>query len=397
MSNHQDYMDSRMLHAFMDGELGGAQEEVLFHKLSGDASLRAEMQDHLSIRKAVQHDIEAFTPPASATTAIFATLGFTIPSTSATAAAGGTTIARGFMFGGAAAALILATAVFLFWLFPFASDPAQGVVERVVSSPSSVVVIEEPASVPDLPLSDTRSAHSAFSAAAPASGVSNRSAASNSSAASDASARAIAPAAIAERTITPRDMELLASAIAEPGEPQRVRTGQVQFYDLIPKPDGVTLYARNVALRSDPAPTVVSQSEPWFRNVNLGLMYALDDHHSIGIEGGREPFSQHFSGVNDLGLNVRIEQNPLAYWATAVYQFTGDPLLPHVHPFVQLQAGGAFELGGLGRATIGLKFRPYDRIAVIVGAEGGMLLYRFQRNWFTTNKLGLTYGLTFEF
>jgi len=26
-----------------------------------------------------------------------------------------------------------------------------------------------------------------------------------------------------------------------------------------------------------------------------------------------------------------------------------------------------------------------------------MLLYRFQRNWFTTNKLGLTYGLTFEF
>lgn len=382
MSNHQDYMDSRMLHAFMDGELGGAQEEALFHKLSDDASLRAEMQDHLAIRKAVQHDIEAFSPPASATAAIFTTLGFTIPGTGAAAAAAaatGTSIGRSLLFGGGSAALALATAVCLFWLFPLGLEQAQAPVERVVSSPSSVLVIEEPASIADLPASTTGSAGSVSQPASPA------------------PTEILAPAAITERSITPRDMQLLASAISEPGEPQRVKAGQVQFYDLIPKPDGVTLYARNVALRSDPAPTVVSQSEPWFRNVNLGVMYALDDHHAIGIEGGREPYSQHFSGINDLGLNVRFEQNPLAYWATAVYQFTGDPLLPHVHPFFQLQAGAAFELGGLGRAAIGFKFRPYDRIAVVVGAEGSMLLYRFQRNWFTTNKVGLTYGLTFEF
>ena len=388
MSNHQEYMDSRMLHAFMDGELGGAQEEALFHKLSGDAALRAEMQDHLAIRKAIQHDIEAFTPPASATAAIFSTLGFTIPSGSTTAAAlpGGSSMLRSMWFGAGATVLAVATAVFLYLQFPLAFDSVPRTIERVVSSPSPVTVIEETAAVADLPVTPAATVTGDRSPVA--------------AAASDvpASVPVAAPAAdFTERAVTPRDMELLAAAVTGRNSPERIRAGQVYFYDLIPKPDGVTLYARNVALRSDPAPTVMSQSEPWFRNVNLGLMYALDDHHAVGIEGGRESFSQHFNGMTDNGLDVRIEQNPLAYWATAVYQFTGDPLLPHVHPFFQLQAGGAFQLGGLGRAALGLKFRPYDRIALMVGAEGSMLLYRFQRNWFTTNKLGMTYGVSYEF
>ena len=378
MSNHQEYMDSRMLHAFMDGELGSPQEEALFQKLSSDASLRAEMQDHLAIRKAVQHDIEAYTPPASATAAIFTTLGFTIPSSSvtaaaATAAAGGGSMLRSMWFSAASSALAVATAVLLYLQFPVAFDAIGPVVERVVSSPSDIVVVEETAPLTDLIVTTQRR-----SAAAPAT-----------------SAVTTAPV-VQEREVTLRDMQLLAAALSEQEAPGRVRSEQVYFYDLLPTPDGVTFHARNVALRSDPAPSVVSQSEPWFRNVNLGLMYALDDHHAVGIEAGRESFSQHFNGLEN-GMGVRYEQNPLAYWATAVYQFTGEPLLPHVHPFIQIQAGGAFEIGGLGRATVGIKFRPFDRIAVIAGAEGSLMVYRFQSNWFSTNKVGMTHGLSYEF
>lgn len=382
MSNHQEYMDSRMLHAFMDGELGSPQEEALFQKLSSDPALRAEMQDHLAIRKAVQHDIEAYTPPASATAAIFTTLGFTIPSSSATAAAaataaaGGGSMLRSMWVSAAASALAVATAVLLYMQFPVALDAIGTVVERVVSSPSDIVVVEESASIADLAVTTPRgNAPAAMPAAAPA---------------------LTAAPVVQEREVTMRDMQLLAAALSEPEAPGRVRGEQVYFYDLLPTPDGLTFHARNVALRSDPAPSVVSQSEPWFRNVNLGVMYALDDHHAVGIEGGRESFSQHFTGLEN-GMGVRYEQNPLAYWATAVYQFTGEPLLPHVHPFIQLQAGGAFEIGGLGRATLGIKFRPFDRIAVIAGAEGSLMVYRFQSNWFSTNKVGMTYGLSYEF
>lgn len=373
MSNHQEYMDSRMLHAFMDGELGAPQEEALFHKLSADPALRSEMQDHLAIRKAVQHDIEAFTPPASATAAIFTTLGFTIPSNTATAAVAGSSFRRGLWIGSAASVIAVATAVILFFQFSSTVDTPAEVIERVVRTPADPLIIEQPAPLGDL-----------------------RVAASTTPRATVARPAAATPAEFAEREITLREPSLLASETEAPAALPRVRADYVRFTDLLPTPEGVSVHARNVALRSDPAPTVVSQSEPWFRNVNLGVMYAIDAHHAIGIEGGREPFSQNFHGLEH-GVGVRYEQNPLAYWATAVYQFSGDPLLPHVHPFFQIQAGGAFELGALGRAALGLKFRPFDRIAILVGAEGNLLLYRFQNTWFSSNKLGMTYGLSYEF
>ncbi|MFZ1731832.1 MAG: hypothetical protein WBQ23_16445 [Bacteroidota bacterium] len=380
MNNPNEYMDSRMLHAFMDGELGGPQEEMLFNKLSSSSELRAEMQDHIAIRKAIQHDIEAFTPPASASAAIFATLGFSIPASTAKAATTAAAAAsyRTMGFGAASALLATIAAVMLYLQFPLPFDTIGSVVERVVSAPSGSIVIEESAPVADLPV-------------VPANPVQHR-----SPLAAPAPIAASVPAVVQVREVTPRDMQLLAEAVREPEAPGRVRADQVQFYDLIPNPDGITFYARNVAMRSDPSPTVVSQTDSWFSNMNLGVMYAIGDHHAIGIEGGREAFSQHFFG-SEYGLPVRYEQNPLAYWATAVYQFTGEPLLPHVHPFAQLQAGGAFDLGPLGRATLGIKFKPFDRIAVVVGAEGSVLMYRFQNNWFSTNKIGMTYGVSYEF
>lgn len=415
MSTHQDYMDERMLHAFLDGELDGAHEELLFEKLSSDGALRSEMQQHLAMRKAIQHDNEAFTPPAAATSAVFAALGFSLPPLAAEAApAGGFGAAGGFGVAGglgaagsgaagagsgtfrqvalsaAAAVLAILAALFLSMQFPAASPDLSGTSERVVSVPPTMVEIQETPALGDLPVASVPARNALPAASAPAQEQASANRDLRIFDARDLDMRPIAA--------------LTASEKAAP-EPERIRAGDVQFFDLIPAPDGVTLYARNVALRSDPSPAVVSQSEPWFHNMNIGALYALSDHHAIGIEGGQEAFPQTFSGIEG-GRSVRYEQNPMAYWATAVYQFNGDALLPHVHPFAQAQAGGAFGqavnggmywLGPLARATLGVKLRPFERIAIVAGLEGTMLLYRFQGSWFDTNKLGLTYGVSYEF
>lgn len=394
MNEHQDYMDARMLHAFLDGELDGAHEEVLFGKLASSSDLRAEMQDQLAIRTAIQHDTDAFNPPAAATAAVFGALGFSIPS-SAAAAAGLSAVQRRWITGATIVTAMVAV-LLLYTQFPFAAFEKGTVTERVVSTPSTVLTIEETPALTDIPIT---APFKRYSAAPPAA----------------------APTATVENAAVMRDVDLASlgfhpvASLSSEGlatlEPARIREGQVYFYDLLPTPDGVTLYARNVALQSDPAPEVQSQRESWFRNVNLGVMYSLSEHHSIGLEAGQEAFPQTFTGLTETGtrtssqlltgieggMPVRIEQNPLAYWATAVYQFNGDALLPHVHPFLQLQVGGAFRLGGLGRASAGLKFKPVERIAIVVGIEGSMLMYRFQDNWFQTNKLGMTYGLAYEF
>jgi hypothetical protein len=378
MNAHQEFMDQRMLHAFLDGELDSAHEEVLFRTLSSDPDLRTEMQDNLAIRKAIQHDTDAFTPPAAATAAIFGALGFSIPSASAMAAgaAASGSLSRRFWMSGGSAVLAVAAAVLLYLQFPL---PAEGDAERIVSLPAVELTVRETPALGDLPV------------AAPAAAV--RTAATPAVVTTDDD---VAVLREEEQALALRPLGTLARTGSGRNDVRYVRGGQMHMYEVIPVPTGLTLQVRNVALRANPAPSTVSQSEPWFRNVNLGLMYALSDNHSIGIEAGQEAFPQKFNGIEDGGA-VRYEQNPLAYWATAVYQFNGDALLPHVHPFVQFQAGGAFQLGALARATAGIKFKPFERIAIVMGAEGSMLLYRFQGSWFQTDKIGLTYGLAYEF
>jgi hypothetical protein len=382
MSKHQDYMDSRMLHAFMDGELGDTHEHVLFEKLSHSPGLRAEMHDHLAIRKAIQHDNEAYTPPSTATAAIFTTLGFSIPSAAAAApaaAAGAGVLTRNLFFGVASSLIALLTALVLYLLFPLSVQDAVRPVERVVSVPPATIVLEEIPALADLPVATAVTTHNNDDAT-PVAPIPVQ-----ASPPPAAAQRNVLTAP--ERDITPHRLAGRTFAGGEGRYPDRVNATQVRFFDILPTPDGLTLYARNIALQSDPAPTMLSQHESWFHNVNLGLLYALDKHQAIGIEAGREAFSQHFSGMED-GLPVFYEQNPLVYWATAVYQLTGDAMLPHVHPFLQVQAGGAFHLGPLGRAMAGFKLKPYDRLAVIVGMEGNILMYRFQNNWFSTKKTG---------
>ncbi len=375
MNANQDFMDERMLHAFLDGELDGAHEEVLFRKLSSNPELRTEMQENLAIRKAIQHDTEAFTPPAAATSAVFGALGFSMPPAGSInpAAASGNILKRFWMSGGSAL-FAVAAAILIYLQFP---APVQEDPVRLVSIPPTQLLVEETPALSDIPVS----------APAP---VTRRTVT-----ASDA-IPVVPVAAVEERTLALRPVGTLPGKGDRSPRTRYVQNGQVYFFDLLPTPTGLSLQARNVAMRSDPAPRTVSQSEPWFRNVNLGLMYALSENHSIGIEGGQEAFPQHFDGIEDGGA-VRYEQNPLAYWATAVYQFNGDALLPHVHPFAQVQLGGAFRLGALARATAGIKFKPFERIAIVIGAEGSLLMYRFQNNWFQTDKLGLTYGLAYEF
>mgnify|MGYP007034011222 CR=1 FL=1 len=67
---------SELLHDFLDGTLAGEHQESLFHALAQDIDLRAEMQQLLRIKRAVQSDTEAFMPPPEARDAIFARLGF---------------------------------------------------------------------------------------------------------------------------------------------------------------------------------------------------------------------------------------------------------------------------------------------------------------------------------
>lgn len=144
----------------------------------------------------------------------------------------------------------------------------------------------------------------------------------------------------------------------------------------------------NVALPSTAAQGIGEMS--------LSLLYSLDEHHAVGLEGGRGNFPQAFRGVEN-GERVRYEQNPTLLWSGLAYQFIADPILfDGLHPFARLVGGGT-TAGPLTRGIVGLRFVPESRVALTAGAEGSLMLYEFQNAWFTSGGLDFTYGISVTF
>ncbi|MCZ7557351.1 MAG: hypothetical protein M5R41_13200 [Bacteroidia bacterium] len=379
MTEPTDFMESRMLHAYLDGELDGPHEEALFRMLSEDGALRAEMQDHLAIRKAVQHDTQAFTPPAAATAAIFGALGFSIPAATTAAASG----AGKIWFASGSAILAVVTSMLLSTLFT-STDQQIYADAGVPAAPVMTLNIEESA-----PLGDIVSS-------APADTRQGRSVSDSQPVLEELPK----PTAFEEQPEQLVEIECLPpAAFGERGEPdlRGLRAPFIPYVSFLRMPvDGMMFYLRNTASQSSPAGTFGASSELLMNNLHIGALYPLSRYHALGVEFGREIFPQSFDGTLR-GAVVRYEQSPVVYCATAVYQLTAGEVLPLMHPYAQIQAGAAFNLGPLARAGLGVAVKPFEKISLLIGAEGSILAYKFQNKWFDTKKLGLTYGLRYEF
>lgn len=137
-------------------------------------------------------------------------------------------------------------------------------------------------------------------------------------------------------------------------------------------------------------------STPLVNNVALQALYRIDDHYAIGLETGQEPLVQVYSGVEQ-GRTVHIEQNYLAPWAGISYRYVADriELAGGITPFASV-TGGATRIGPMARATVGLR-RDVGPLALFVGTEFAGFAYRYQGQWFSTSKVGLTYGASVTF
>ncbi len=381
MNDPMDFNDSQMLHAYLDGELEGAHQDALFGRLSQDSGLRAEMQDLLAIRKAIQHDTVAFTPPAVATSAVFTTLGFSIPATlnAGTAAS----MAGRAWFAAGSTLLALLTTVMLSMLFPrieAESMPAATPVQPTAVEQGTQAQAPPPTATPTEHRHARKPAATVPVMAVMLPGI-------------DAAAEPRF-----EEIATPQPQTAYLDAFDRPVERdlRGIRAPFIPYNRFLTVENlPFTLYVRRSTLSADPTVSIPSRKNASL-DMNLGALYEIGKHHAVGIEFGYESFAQSFNGT--LGRTiVRYEQQPSAYCLMAMYQLTGPETLPYTYPFVRMQAGAALQLGPLARGTVGVAFKPFERVSLVVGLEGSMLAYRFQGNWFDTKKLGATYGLEYAF
>jgi hypothetical protein len=188
------------------------------------------------------------------------------------------------------------------------------------------------------------------------------------------------------------------------------------------------------------AQQLASESASPLQNIALGVMFALDEHHSIGIEGGTEPFLSAVraeAGLTQTGTgslatnsmdstrslatgaptfvatspvdksqnlprNVQTTETRNRAWFGAAYQYNFAIIeaLGGVQPIARLTVGGG-EIGVVGRTIIGARFLPQNQVSVLLAGEGAGIAspnpLAANSAWNFTPKVGLTLGLSVKF
>jgi hypothetical protein len=117
----------------------------------------------------------------------------------------------------------------------------------------------------------------------------------------------------------------------------------------------------------------------------------------IGVEIGQEAFPQEYTGTEE-GRGVRYRQNPLLPWIALSGRLTPVELrlAPDLVPFGQVLLG-ATRVGPMGKAALGVEYKPDSRVRLAFGFEGGMLAYRYMNSTFFTRNIGVVYGISLSF
>lgn len=420
---------SDYIQQLLDGELDSIHESPFFGELAVNADLRSEFKQQLALRSAVHDDRAILIPPASLTNSLFSGLGFAAPLAGAAAgAAGGGLLLQWLSRFGLPILASLGAAGIAITAHQTVnnSQPAQASTVQQTNTQTALVQ-EVPPSLGTPPAQTTsaipgiRSNRESLDADRNAFLMNENSKLlaeidrlnEELRAATIAQTQSVAP--IAESATTPPTEEpatqetasfntpVLATPITLTNTYQVALTeqheaysvAQLNTYGVLHVYPSFMLQIRGYAPTALTNATAPAQSH-WYHNLGVALQYELNNQHTVGVEFGSETFPQVFEGTRS-GQIIRYDQQPSAMWAGLMYRYTMDPISKtSFSPFVQGFAGGS-TYGPLGRAIVGIHYEPVGALSFIFGLEGTAMAYQFQDQWYTSNKIGLTYGMAVRF
>ena len=386
------------LYAFLDGELDQHHEQPLFDELAAQPELRTEMKDLLAIRNAVHRDA-VFPPPQSDMGLAPLPLAGVTGAAGAGAVAGAVAPSSAFwpsIISGVGGAAIGAAIVAFLMSSPSATQEASskgiaGVTSTAATAgqsatPERIVIVDTvvvtrrvatPATpAVSLPVAEqTNAVDLATMDVEPA---------APDASPSDAPAliESVEPlSTITRNTVSASQSMHTMSTIAQPQSQLPVRLG---FRSL----------ASGLPSREATPNSVESAVLP---NTAFSLTIPLSSDHRVGVEMGSESFRQTFTGFDGYRTAEWI-QTPVLFWLGATYVFEPMSLefLPGLRPFGNASVGTVFAQGPIARGTVGLAYQPIGPVRFTVGVDGAALMYSFQGSWFTSTKLGLSYGLSID-
>ncbi len=427
---------SNLLHAFLDGELDQMHEKPLFEELAASNDLRAEMRDLLAIRSAVQHDVEAFSPPFAATNNVFSTLGFSLPTATpvaapilSTGAATGTATAAASWWSRlwlpATTLLIGAGITYLLLNWGYSSalaakgneynlqiqtirNESDRAIARATANAQQSAPMPEPriivkkvyypvvkyrdvlpqnaenshvllnpsdnfaSSIPPQPEQTAAISHAAMKDEEGANGSNG-----------------------ASSLQTKNNATFFAANVAN--TPTQQLTGYTDETAYTETPALWFKFSQNTASLGTTTATNLQPQDALFNNFNGELGWMLSPSFSIGVKVGREAFPMSYSGTIN-GRVSKYSQYSSLVWGGISAQLRPVDLsfLGGMQPYFSTMAGGS-ELGPLVRSELGLQIPLTSFFSVSAGTDATGMFYQFQGTNFSTWKFGINTGVTLHF
>ncbi len=397
-------MDYQLLiHDFVDGTLDKSQEESLFLALSSSEELRNELRQSIALEKAFGKKLSSFTPSAMSTVAIFSGLSMAVPGSASTAgmASSSKTIAFiskhiNIIISSLTTALV-ATAVF-FGVNSIKTEdnislPVSQLVNRNIDLANNDFNIPRIYSA-EVPETTVKTVYSIIpseskndlilpsednSDISPVSAIIEKPEPLN-----------LADSKIYHSTIlTRKDFNYESHNLTlNPAHPQMIKD-----FDL--KGLGLSLeFHGNQSIFQQKA-EVPQSSNPLFSNSGITLLYNFNQNLSAGFDIRQEFIYQRFEGTDEDGNQFLYKQYPNYITISAALRY-GFAINDWLGFYSQLIAGGTVT-GGVLRSGIGLKFHPYENYNLLIGLDGMVFGYKHQNNFYTSSKLGLNFGVGFNF
>ena len=122
--------------------------------------------------------------------------------------------------------------------------------------------------------------------------------------------------------------------------------------------------------------------------------YAFNANHAVGIMLGQKSFAMEYYRIDNDSLYI-FQRQPVLFQGAGFYRFS-LPLTSGITPEAMLQIGGT-DLGPVIGGRLAVRLSPFPLLSVVIGADGSLLAYKYKDKLFTSHRLGLTYGLRYQF
>lgn len=409
---------SELINDFVDGKLNSADEDKLFSMLSTDQDMRYELRDSIRLERAFSNDAGSIAPSAAATVGVFGKLGVTPPGTAGMPPASGWkkfTAGMGKYSNAIISSAIssVATAVIILALLNPWGDKGniQNDLQKSDANHAAVALSDSSDQNNDFPTvkSVTEEEMVVKNEKPVKERIVYRYIEKNQSTKDNnetSTSKMNNDEFSSNNEIRQMPEHQLKYAVADLNNENKlyykerpVFAGKDEYRNLSAEADpwhelGLTAEVTANQYWSFPKASVGYSSTPLFNNTSIALMYKMDDDLSAGIDLRQEYFYQEYEGFEN-GTKFRYMQHPnyLSCGLTAKLRFMD---FDYINSFAQVYVGGN-QAGPIGRLMYGLEINPSHNYSFILGIEGSLMVYHHGDQYFYSPKIGMHYGIAFDF